>query len=158
MPSTHRAGHRPASPARVSSPLPTPQAPIRARFFPSAPPSHTPTFAARVPLLHKTSHPHQRPLSPRAPSNPHRRTPSPSSSPSAISCLGAFPTPAVSARGWDVSQASENLHRSGTSHSRIPTPLRRSPRCWRRCVTASQLTRSLTLSSRISRSIWSFYW
>jgi hypothetical protein len=44
---------------------------------------------------------------------PRGRVGGPAPHPSAISCLGAFPTPAVSARGWAVMQASENLHRIG---------------------------------------------
>ena len=47
----------------------------------------------------------------------------PAARPTAISCLGAFRTPATGARGWFVIPASENLHMSGHAGSQLQCPL-----------------------------------
>ena len=94
------------SPARATNP-------VALRADRSFTPTHAPMFGRKpIAAIASVQAPHARPRGeiPIAPAAP------PLPPPTAISCLGAFRTPATRARGWFVIPASENLHRSGLMH------------------------------------------
>src|SRR5215472_13237352 len=124
MPPVAHVGHRPAATPLVLSPFtyaPKQTSSNLSTLFPTFQ-----TASRTIPPLRPAISSTKNPQSLLSASRliPHSLLP-PRRSPPAISCLGAFQTPAVSARREVLIQASENLHRSGLMHcKKMTTPFR----------------------------------